>query len=156
MRRARFVLIGLVLALVTVLGLGCRKEAARKIGERLIERQLEHAGAKKADVDLGTTDLSALPAMFHYPNAIGRGKVAGDEGDARFENWVMETNDPAAMVVAWYKNSLSSWKKGVTSEFGKVSSLNYQSPDEKQAVAVVVAQDEKVTRMNLSLKTRNK
>jgi hypothetical protein len=157
MRNAGYMLVAVGLAFAALLGTGCRKEAARNLAEKLVEKSLEQGGTtKKADVDLGTTDLSALPGMFRYPNAVGRGKVSGEESDGKFETWILESKDPVATVAAWYKAGLAAWKKGVTSEFGTAVSLNYESPDEKQAASVTIAPGKDGSVVTLMMKTKTK
>lgn len=142
-------LAAVVFAAIVGLNSGCMK-CGEKAGEKIAERAVQAASGGKAKVDVGSVDISSLPANLRYPNAVAKAKweIATDEGTGT--NYSFETPDPKAQVIEFYKNALSSWKKSMTSETPEATTMAFASPDEKEMVIVVVGTGDGKTTLNLT------
>lgn len=143
-------LLAVVLLVMSVIfATGCMK-CGEKAGKKVAERMVEQATGGKAKVEVGTVDISALPAYLRYPNAMAKGKfeITSEEGSGI--HWTFETSDPAGNVVEFYKNALSGWKRSVTAETPEATTMFFGSPDEKEAMVVVVGSEGGKTTLNLS------
>jgi hypothetical protein len=143
------VFVVLVLGAAVVLDAGCAK-CGEKAGEKAAERMIEAASGGKAKVDVGSVDISSLPANLRYPNAVAKAKweVSTDEGKGI--NYTLETADPKAKVIEFYKGALAGWKQSMMSESPEATSLVFVSNDEKETVFILIGSDQGKTTINLT------
>ncbi len=115
----------------------CGEKASEKIAEGIAEK----ATGGKAKVDVGSVDISALPANLRYPNAVAKMKweITGDKGSGTA--WTFETKDPRGNVVQFYKNALANWKQSAIAETPKSTSMVIVAPDEKETVMIMVSDE---------------
>ncbi len=144
MRYVGLAVVFIFLALVLGLNSGCMK-CGEKASEKIAEGIAEKATGGKAKVDVGTVDISGLPANLRYPNAVAkmRWEVSGDKETGTA--WSFETKDPRANVVQFYKNAMTSWKQSATAEMPNSTSMAFVSPDEKETVTIMVTSEEEKT-----------
>ncbi|MGB9742110.1 MAG: hypothetical protein ACPL0F_02985 [bacterium] len=147
--RYLLVLIALVLGTAVSLNSGCGK-AREKAGEKAAERMIEAATGGKAKVDVGTVDISSLPANLRYPNAVAKAKWEVSTEEGKGINYTLETADPRSKVVEFYKGALAGWKQSMTSETPDATTLAFVSNNEKEMVFVMVSSDQKKTTINLT------
>ncbi|MEN9980117.1 MAG: hypothetical protein ABIK38_07260 [candidate division WOR-3 bacterium] len=143
-------IVTVVLTVVAVISdTGCARCGA-KAGEKAAEKMIEAASGGRAKVDVGTVDISSLPANLRYPNAVAKGKweVATEQGKG--VNYALETSDHKSRVVEFYKNALSGWKQSMMSETPDATTLAFLSNDEKEAVFILVNTEEGKTVINIS------
>jgi hypothetical protein len=128
---------------------GCMK-CGEKAGEKIAEKAVQAASRGKAKVDVGSVDISGLPANLRYPGAVAKAKweISTDEGTGT--NYTFETPDPKAKVVEFYKNALSSWKKSMSSETPEVTTMAFTGPDEKEMVIVAIRTEQGKSTINLT------
>lgn len=147
----RYISLIAVVTLIVLIGLdaGCMK-CGEKAGERLAERALEAASGGKAKVDVGSVDISSLPAHLRYPNAVAKAKweISSDEGKGT--NYTFESSDPKAKVVEFYNTALGNWKKSMTSETPEATTMAYVSPGEDEMVFIVIGTEQDKTTFNLT------
>lgn len=151
MRNLSLVVLAFVMAVVVAADVSCAKcseSIAKKVTEKALEEAVNKGTGGKADIDVsGNVDLSGLPAFAVYPGAKGTAKwsITGDDGAGY--SYVMESADPVATVVAWYKASFegSGWKQGATMESGEGTMFMYGSPDEKEFVTATISKDDEKT-----------
>ncbi len=151
MRNLSLVVLALVLSAVVASDVSCMKcgeNLAKKATETALEGAVNAATGGKSNIDVsGNVDLTGLPAFAVYPGAKGTAKwsISGDEGTGY--SYVLESADPVATVVAWYKSSFegSGWKQGATMESGEGTMFMYGSPDEKEMVTATISKDDQKT-----------
>ncbi len=128
---------------------GCARCGA-KVGEKAAEKMIEATSGGKARVDVGTVDISSLPANLRYPNATVKGKWEVTTEQGKGVNYTLETSDPKSRVVEFYKSALSGWKQSMMSETSDATTLAFVSSDEKEAVFIILSTEEGKTVINLS------
>ncbi len=147
----RYVSLLAVIVFAASVGLnsGCMK-CGEKAGEKIAEKAVQAASGGKAKVDVGSVDISGLPANLRYPGAVAKAKweISTDEGTGT--NYSFETTDPKAQVIDFYKNALSSWKKSMTSETPEVTTMAFTGPDEKEMVIVTIGTEQGKSTINLN------
>lgn len=128
---------------------GCAK-CGEKAGEKAAERMIEAASGGRAKVDVGSVDISSLPSNLRYPNAVAKAKweITSDQGKGI--NYTLETSDPKAKVIEFYKGALAGWKQSMMSETPDATTLAFVSGDEKEMVFILVASEQGKTTINLS------
>lgn len=137
----------MLLALTISINAGCIKcgeKTSRKIAEKMVEQ------ATGGKIDVGTVDVSDLPANLRYPGATARAKWAATGKDGTGTVWVFEINDPKPQVVDYYKKALASWKTSFTSETPEATTLMFVSPDEKEFIALTIGSENGKTTLNIT------
>jgi hypothetical protein len=150
-RNISLVVLTLLLAVMVAADVSCMKcgeSIAKKATEKALEGAVNAATGGKSNIDVsGNVDLTGLPSFAVYPGVKGTAKwsISGDDGAGY--SYVLESADPVATVVAWYKSSFegSGWKQGATMESGEGTMFMYGSPDEKEMVTATISKDEAKT-----------
>ncbi len=162
----RMILFAAILALI--LGLACGR-SSEKAAEKAAEKSIEKAMGGDADVDIseegmemkteteeGTMSLSAgdkakVPEDFPSDVYVYEGAAVDMVMDHPEAFMVMlSTDDPLSKVVDIYKKKLTSegWTKQTAMDMGDTQMLLYVKDD--RMAKVTVADDEGVTRINLT------
>ncbi|MGQ9678009.1 MAG: hypothetical protein ACUVUD_01850 [bacterium] len=147
--RSIAILIAVLLTLTILPTTGCMK-CGEKASEKVVEKMVKEASGGKVKADVGTVDISDLPQILRYPNAIARSKWQTNTKEGSGTVWTFESKDPKDKVVQFYKSALSTWKSSLTNETPNMTMLMFASQDEKEFVTITVASQEKVTSFNIS------
>lgn len=147
--RCLMVLIVLLAGAALIFDTGCTRCGA-KAGEKAAEKMIEAASGGRAKVDVGTVDISSLPANLRYPNAVVKGKWEVTTEEGKGINYMLESSDPKSKIVEFYKSALAGWKQSMVSETPDAITLAFISSDEKEAVFIILSSDAGKTAINLS------
>ncbi len=137
------------LAVLAATSLACgagekvREGITEMSGEKIAEKVLEGASGGNLAVDGGAAvDLADLPPILRPPNVTARGRMNMTNEGGTGTLYMLETTDPAATVLAWYKTSLASWKLATELATGDGTMLLYNSPDDSVYAQITVASGE--------------
>lgn len=155
MNRVGMIALCLVFGMVVVTSVGCMKcggNASQRVNEKAIEGAVKMATGGRASINVGSNiDLSGLPTFLQYPGANAKASWSMNNGAGSGTVYTFLTNDPAALVIDFYKKALAGWKNASTMESGDATVLIYGTEDEKQAVTITVAKDKESNGTSLTL-----
>lgn len=127
----------------------CMK-CGEKASEKVVEKMVEEASGGKVKADVGAVDISDLPQILRYPNAVARAKWQANTKEGSGTVWTFESKDPKDKVMQFYKSALAAWKSSLTSETQDMTMLMFASQDEKEFVTITVASQDKATALTIS------
>jgi len=149
--RASLTALCLVLSFAVVADVNCMK-CGEKIAEKAVEGAVEKAAGGKADIDVGSNvDLSGLPTFLHYPGAAAKARWSMNKEGTTGTVYTLETKDPTASVIDFYKKALAGWKNSSTMENEDATVLVYGTEDEKEFATVTVSRDKDENTTSLTL-----
>ena len=113
-------------------------------GEKITEQVLEGATGGDLSVDGGANvDFSDLPPILRPPGAVARGRMSMTNEGGTGTLYLMDATETVPAVVAWYKESLASWKLATELATGDGTMLLYTSPDESHNAQIQVSPGER-------------
>lgn len=109
-------------------------------GEKITEQVLEGATGGNLQIDGGAqVDLSDLPPILTPPGVTGKGRMNMTNEGGTGTLYMMESTDSVATILAWYKQSLATWKLATELATGDGTMLMYNSPDDSVYAQITVA-----------------
>ncbi|HTW91728.1 MAG TPA: hypothetical protein VMH22_08470 [bacterium] len=143
MSRTSMTALCLVLGFLVVTGIGCMKcgeNVSRKVTEKALEAAVNKTTGGKATIDVGSdVDISGLPAALRYPGAkpTARYSMTSEHGTGTV--YTLETTDPSATVVTFYKAAFAGWKQSMISEGEQGTTLVYGNDATKEWTSMTVS-----------------
>ncbi len=141
-------LVVLFIGVLIVFNGSCAK-CGERVGEKATERMIEATSGGRAKVDVGSVDISSLPANFRYPNAVAKAKWEVTTEEGKGINYSLETTDPKEKVVEFYKTAFAGWHKSMISETPDGTTLAFSGGDNREAVVILVSGDKTKTTIAL-------
>ena len=142
------------LTLIGLIALGCGlgDKVSELVGEEAIEKAIELNGGGDVELDIGgSVDMADLPDYCQYPGAKATGKISTSTAEGSGAQYMLESSDPVATVVAWYKQQFAAWTNQLTIETPEGTQLVYNRTGTDDMVHVLVTQgDEGITNIMVS------